>query len=43
MDPTTIDALIGDRPEDGVFRVHGDIFRRQNIFELEMKHIFEGL
>jgi len=36
------DALIDDRPEDGVFRVHADIFRRQDIFELEMKHLFEG-
>jgi phenylpropionate dioxygenase-like ring-hydroxylating dioxygenase large terminal subunit len=42
MDATTIDALIDDRPEDGVFRVHADIFRRQDIFELEMKHLFEG-
>jgi benzoate/toluate 1,2-dioxygenase alpha subunit len=42
MDATTIDALIDDRPEEGVFRVHADIFRRQDIFELEMKHIFEA-
>jgi benzoate/toluate 1,2-dioxygenase subunit alpha len=35
-------ALIDDRPEDGVFRVHKDAFRNQEIFDLEMKHIFEG-
>ena len=42
MLPTDIDALIDDRPEDGVFRVHADIFRREDIFALEMKHLFEG-
>jgi benzoate/toluate 1,2-dioxygenase subunit alpha len=35
-------ALVDDRPEDGVFRVHKDAFRSQEIFDLEMKHIFEG-
>jgi len=42
MKPADIDALIDDRPEDGAFRVHADVFRSQEIFELEMKHIFEG-
>ena len=42
MQPADIDALIDDRPQDGAFRVHADVFRRQDIFELEMKHIFEG-
>jgi phenylpropionate dioxygenase-like ring-hydroxylating dioxygenase large terminal subunit len=42
MTPADIDALIDDRPQDGAFRVHADVFRRRDIFELEMKHIFEG-
>lgn len=42
MTPRDIEALIDDRPQDGVFRVHADVFRRQDICELELKHIFEG-
>jgi phenylpropionate dioxygenase-like ring-hydroxylating dioxygenase large terminal subunit len=42
MKPSDIDALIDDRPQDGAFRVHADVFRRQDIFELEMKHIYES-
>ncbi len=42
MGPHDIDALIDDRPEDGVFRVHADALRRDDIFALEMAHIFEG-
>ncbi len=42
MLPSDIDALIDDRPQDGVFRVHADIFRRPEICDLEIKHIFEG-
>ena len=42
MNPAEIDALIDDRPRDGVFRVHADVFRRQDLFELEMKHIIEA-
>ena len=34
--------LIDDRPQDGVFRVNRALFRDQALFELEMKHIFEG-
>lgn len=34
--------LIDDRPGDGVFRVHRAIFDDPEIFELEMRHIFEG-
>lgn len=33
--------LIDDRPEDGVFRVHRDVFRDERLFEFEMKYIFE--
>lgn len=35
-------ALVDDRPADGVFRVHKDAFRSQEIFDLEMQRIFEG-
>ena len=42
MRPTEIEALIDDRPHDGLFRVHADVFRREDICELELKHIFEG-
>jgi benzoate/toluate 1,2-dioxygenase alpha subunit len=34
--------LIDDRPEDGVFRVSRSLFRDPDLFELEMKHVFEG-
>src|SRR5882757_5458918 len=37
-----IQSLIDDRPQDGVFRVHADVFRRQDICDLELKYIFEG-
>ena len=42
MNPAEIDALIDARPQDGIFRVHPDVFRRQDLFELEMKHIVEA-
>lgn len=34
--------LVDDRPEDGVFRVNRALFRDPELFELEMKHVFEG-
>ena len=38
--------LLGDavqeRPDEGVYRVNRSIFTDEEIFELEMKHIFEG-
>lgn len=34
--------LVADRPEQGEFSVHRDIFRDPEVFELEMIHIFEG-
>lgn len=37
-----IETALDDRPADGVFRVSRDIFTDPEIFELEMKHIFEG-
>ncbi|MFN3924941.1 MAG: benzoate 1,2-dioxygenase large subunit, partial [Pseudarthrobacter sp.] len=35
------DAVIDDR-ENGIIRAKREIFTDQEIFELEMKHIFEG-
>jgi benzoate/toluate 1,2-dioxygenase alpha subunit len=35
-------ALVDDRPEDGVFRVHRSAVREREIFDLEMQHIFES-
>ncbi len=40
--PEDIAALLDDRPEEGVFRVSRDAVREQAIFDLEMRHIFEG-
>lgn len=36
-----IDRLVVDRPEEGVFKVHRDLFASPRLFELEMEHIFE--
>ena len=33
---------VRDEPERGAFRVHRDLFRDPQLFELEMAHIFEG-
>ncbi len=41
MDIENIRLFVDDRPEDGVFRVHSDAFSDPEIFELEMKYIFE--
>lgn len=46
-DPGTIkrselSALIDDRPGERVFRVNRRVFTDPTIFDLEMKHIFEG-
>jgi benzoate/toluate 1,2-dioxygenase subunit alpha len=37
-----IDTALEDDAEKGIFRVSRDIFTDPEIFELEMKHIFEG-
>jgi len=37
-----LSELIDDRPDDGVFRVSRAIFDDAQLFELEMKRIFEG-
>lgn len=39
---TAVDGLIDDRPADGVFRVHRDVFLDEQIFALEQQHIFEA-
>jgi benzoate/toluate 1,2-dioxygenase subunit alpha len=38
----TLDTAVGHDPTSGVYRVSRDIFTDPEIFELEMKHIFEG-
>jgi benzoate/toluate 1,2-dioxygenase subunit alpha len=35
-------ALIDEQPNQGLFRIHRRMFTDPDIFELEMKHIFEG-
>ena len=42
MDAQDINAMVIDRPEEGIFKVHADVYRSQDVFDLEMKHIFEG-
>lgn len=32
---------VDDRPDEGVFRVHRDVYSDPEIFELEMRYIFE--
>ncbi|RZS76968.1 aromatic ring-hydroxylating oxygenase subunit alpha [Pigmentiphaga kullae] len=41
MSKKDIASLVDDRPEDGVFRLHRSVFSDPEIFELEMKYIFE--
>ena len=40
--PRTIAEALQDDPATGTFRVARDIFTDPDVFELEMKHIFEG-
>ena len=37
-----LDGIVQDDPEKGIFRARRDMFTDQELFELEMKHIFEG-
>lgn len=37
-----IERLVDDRPEDGTFSVHRDLFSDPALFDLEMRHIFEA-
>jgi benzoate/toluate 1,2-dioxygenase alpha subunit len=41
MDLDDIRLYVDDRPADGVFRLHRDVFSDPELFELEMKLIFE--
>lgn len=41
MDIEHIKLYIDDRPSEGVFRVHKDVFSDPQVFEMEMKYIFE--
>lgn len=42
MTQFALSDLIDDRPKEGVFRVNRALFRDKDLFDLEMKHIFEG-
>jgi benzoate/toluate 1,2-dioxygenase subunit alpha len=42
MTPFRLANLIDDRPEHGVFRVNRALFRDAALFDLEMRHVFEG-
>lgn len=42
MTPIEACKLVDDRPDEGVFRVHSEIFRSPEVFALEMQHIFEA-
>jgi len=37
-----LSALVDDRPDEGIFRVHRAIFDDEQVFEAEMRAIFEG-
>src|SRR4051812_36069621 len=41
MDLKSIRLYVDDRPSEGVFRVHRDVYADPELFELEMKYIFE--
>ncbi|MCR0985434.1 aromatic ring-hydroxylating oxygenase subunit alpha [Roseomonas populi] len=38
----TAAELVDDRPADGVFRIHRDLFRDPAVFAQEMERVFEG-
>jgi benzoate/toluate 1,2-dioxygenase alpha subunit len=42
MDVKHVKLYVDDRPADGVFRVHRDVYADPELFELEMKHVFES-
>jgi benzoate/toluate 1,2-dioxygenase alpha subunit len=37
-----LEGIVQDDPENGIFRARRDMFTDEELFELEMKHIFEG-
>lgn len=38
----TLDTALEDRPAEGIIRANRRIFTDEELFELEMTHIFEG-
>src|ERR1700744_515923 len=42
MTPTDIDSLLDDRPADGIFRIERRAFQDPDVFDLEMRHVFEA-
>lgn len=36
-----IDRYVDDRPSEGIFRVHKDVYSDPDVFEMELKYIFE--
>ena len=42
MDVKHVSLYVDDRPAEGVFRVHRDVYTDEALFELEMKHVFES-
>ena len=41
MDPQHMMRYVDDRPADGIFRVHPDVYTDAELFELEQRYIFE--
>jgi benzoate/toluate 1,2-dioxygenase subunit alpha len=41
MAPRDMDGLVDDRPGEGVFRVHRDVFADPALYALERKYVFE--
>ena len=41
MDANTARMYVDDRPGDGVFRVHRDVYSDPELFALEQKFVFE--
>ena len=41
MKADSLHLYVDDRPEEGIFRVHKDVYSDPELFELEMKYIFE--
>ncbi len=41
MDLNALKLYVDDRPDEGVFRVHPGVYSDPELFELEMKFIFE--
>src|SRR3954464_11240816 len=41
MNLDDIGLYVDDRPSEGIFRLHRDLFADPGLFELEMKHLFE--